>query len=413
MPEQNAPTEAQVQEALRAAPPIVLAPGPREAPTQVPPVPHDVWELPGGTAWVYRGEGNSALTRPVLLADGFNTGPSTPDFSWNALDFTSPFPFLSELRRRGRDVVLIGYHERSASILDNAQATITAIQRAAAERAGGHPLVVGGFSMGGLVTRYALAKMESEPGGPDHGTRLYFSYDSPHRGAWIPIALQAFAHYIRKLDARFSDQINSAASRQLLAQHIAEWQDAPAVDKEREEFLAELARVGNWPRQPRTIGVANGVGTGEGNGIRPGVDAVLGKGLGIVGTDLNTQSAGDAQLVATLRVLTLKKPEIHTSGLPEFDGAPGGTLEGFGILADALNKIAGLGVDVPVREHCFVPAVSAVAIRDVTSQDDLYSDINALAPEDSELDEFKVASQNEPHTHITEELCGWILERLP
>ncbi|GHC59848.1 esterase/lipase family protein [Streptomyces flavofungini] len=411
MPEQNAPTEAQVQQALRAAPPITLAPGPREAPTQLPPVPHDVWDLPGGTAWVYRGEGNSTLTRPVLLADGFNTGPSTPDFSWDALEYSAAYPLLSELRRRGRDVVLVGFHERSASILDNSQAAITAIRRANDERVGDHPLAVGGFSMGGLVTRYALARMEFD--GADHQTQLYFSYDSPHRGAWIPIALQAFAHYIRKLDARFSHQINSPASRQLLAQHIAEWEDIAAPDKEREEFLAELGRVRGWPRRPRTIGVANGVGTGTGNGIRPGVDAVKGRGLGITGTDLNTQSAGDGQVVATLRVITLRKPDIKTSGLPEFDGAPGGTLEGFGILADALNKIAGLGVDVPVREHCFVPAVSAVAIRDVTTQDDLYADIGSLAAEDSELDEFKVASQNEPHTHITEELSTWILDRLP
>lgn len=412
MPEQNAPTEAQVQQALRAAPPITLAPGPRQAPTQLPPVPHDVWDLPGGTAWVYRGEGNSTLTRPVLLADGFNTGPSTPDFSWDALEFSADYPLLSELRRRGRDVVLVGFQERSASILDNAQAAIAAVRRANDERVGDHPLAVGGFSMGGLVTRYALARMEFD-GEHDHQTQLYFSYDSPHRGAWIPIALQAFAHYIRKLDARFSHQINSPASRQLLAQHIAEWEDTAAPDKEREEFLAELGRVRDWPRRPRTIGVANGVGTGTGNGIRPGVDAVRGKGLGITGTDLNTQSAGDEQLVATLRVITLRKPDIKTSGLPEFDGAPGGTLEGFGILADTLNTIAGLGVDVPVRKHCFVPAVSAVAIRDVTTQDDLYADIGSLAAEDSELDEFKVASHNEPHTHITEELSTWILDRLP
>ncbi|MFE9451750.1 hypothetical protein [Streptomyces sp. NPDC006739] len=33
----------------------------------------------------------------------------------------------------------------------------------------------------------------------------------------------------------------------------------------------------------------------------------------------------------------------------------GGPLPGFGILADALNEIAGFGVDNPIREHGFVP----------------------------------------------------------
>ncbi|MFI6062012.1 hypothetical protein [Streptomyces sp. NPDC051286] len=38
--------------------------------------------------------------------------------------------------------------------------------------------------------------------------------------------------------------------------------------------------------------------------------------------------------------------------------------------------------------------------------------IDDLSPEDSELDDFKLASQNEGHTLVTEELCSWIIERL-
>ncbi|MEV7808730.1 hypothetical protein AB0O28_37835 [Microbispora sp. NPDC088329] len=405
--------EQQIAEALRAAPPIILAPGPKEPPTQIPPVPNDVWALPGGTAWVYYGQGNRALTAPVIMADGFNTGPSTPEFSWNALEF-SGFPLLSELRKRGKDVVLLGFTERSASILDNAEAAIAAIREAIARRQGGHPLTVGGFSMGGLVTRYALARMESQER-TDHQTELYFSYDSPHRGAWVPIALQAFAHYIRRLDSRFSDQMNSPAARQLLWQHIEGWQDEPDTDEERKEFLAALELVGNWPRRPRLIGVANGVGSGQGNGITPGQTALRGKGLAITGTDLRTQATGDDSLVAALRVVTAQRPEIRTTDLPDIDGAPGGMLEGFGILADALNTFTGLGmgVDNPIRSHCFVPAVSAVAIRDIATNDDLYARIDSLPADASELDEFTLASQNEGHTAITQELGTWILDRLP
>ncbi|MEZ0070968.1 hypothetical protein [Planotetraspora sp. GP83] len=404
--------DKQIAEALRAAPPIILAPGPKEPPTQIPPPPNDVWALPGGTAWVYYGEGNHGLTEPVIMADGFNTGPSTPEFSWNVLQF-SGHPFIGELRQRRKDVILLGFTERSASILDNAETAIAAIHEAIARRMGDHPLTVGGFSMGGLVTRYALAKLETQR--MDHQTRLYFSYDSPHRGAWIPIALQAFAHYIRRLDSRFSDQINSPASRQLLWQHIAEWKDAPATARERVEFLAALERVGGWPRIPRLIGVANGVGSGEGNGIKPGQTAVRGTGLAITGTDLRTQPTGNDSLVATLRVVTLQRPEIHAPGLPDIDGAPGGALEGFGILADELNKLThlGLAVDNPIRSHCFVPAVSAVAVRDIATHDDLYVDIDSLSPDDSELDDFKLASKNEGHTTITEELCSWIIDQLP
>ncbi|MGW3955148.1 hypothetical protein ACWEKM_30380 [Streptomyces sp. NPDC004752] len=115
---------------------------------------------------------------------------------------------------------------------------IRAVMEAIARRDGDHPLTVGGFSMGGLVTRYALAKIEAL--GVEHQTQLYYSWDSPHTGAWIPIALQAFAHYTKKLDPRFSDQINSPAAQELLWKHIANWEDKPATSEQRLEFLRAL-----------------------------------------------------------------------------------------------------------------------------------------------------------------------------
>lgn len=410
------PTREQIASALRSKPPIALAPGLRreaEPHGALPLPPSTVWDLPGGTAWVYFGEGNRDLVRPVILADGFNTGPSSLDFSWEGLEF-GDYALISELRRRGHDVVLLGYHERSASILDNSRAAQAAIMRAIAERRGDTPLAAGGLGMGGLVTRHALAKLEHER--VDHQTALYFSYDSPHRGAWVPIALQAFAHYIRALDSRFSDQINSPAARQLLWRHIEEWNGTPAPSDERAAFLAEMRNVGEWPRRPRLIGVANGAADGNGTDVRAGELALEGKGLSVAGTALYTQAPGDGELVATPRVVTLKSNEVRTSGLPSIDGAPGGSLEGFGILADgfnALNPILGFKTDVRIRSHCFVPSVSAVDIRDLDTDEDLYADISALPPEDSGLDDFELASRNAGHTLVTEELCTWILDRLP
>ncbi|MET7300759.1 hypothetical protein [Embleya sp. NPDC005575] len=404
------PTERDASDALKAAPPIVLAAGPRELPAQAPPQPDETWELPGGIAWVYHGEGNQGIVRPVLMADGFNTGPSTLEFLWAGLE-NGGYPLITELRRRGRDVILLGFAERSASILDNAEAAIAAIMRTIAEQMGDSRLTVGGFSMGGLVTRYALASMEYQR--MDHRTAVYFSYDSPHNGAHIPLSLQAFAHYIRKLDPRFSDQMNSPAARQLLWRHIENWSDKPSVSPLRTQFLDELERVGTWPQIPLKLALANGVATGSGNGIKPGTTAVKGKGLGIIGTDLRTTPTGADTLSATLRVVTPQKNEARVEGLPDIDGAPGGTLESFEILADALNKVLGLGVANPIAEHCFVPAVSAIAARGLDTHDDLYTNIDALDPEQAEVDEFVCASHNERHTQVTQELCTWLLDRLP
>ncbi|MET9710280.1 esterase/lipase family protein [Nocardiopsis alba] len=405
-------TEEQAAEALQAAPPIILSPAPSTT-EHTAPEPDDVWILPHGKAWVYLGEGNDRLTRPFLSADGFSVGPSDIDFSWEMLEY-GPYPLLSELRRRGRDVVLIGYEERSDSILENAETVMAAVTEAIARRDGDHPLAVGGFSMGGLVSRYALAKMETE--GREHQSRLYFSYDSPHSGAWVPIALQAFAHYIRKLNADFSNQINSDASQELLWRHIAHWEDEPAMSERRLEFLRALEEVGQWPQEPHRIAIANGPADGRGNGVTPGVEAVIGKGLSITGTELLTQSTGDDRLVARLRVVSAPTREVYTHGMPDIDSAPGGTLYGFGILANTLNDLPplyGLKVDNPIREHCFVPAVSAIAAREPASNDDLYTPISDEELEKPPFHEVKLSSQNDTHTLVTEELAGWLLERLP
>lgn len=406
-------TEQQAAEAFQSGPPMILAPGPRTT-DRVPPPPNDVWDLPHGTAWVYHGEGNSTLTRPVLIADGFSAGPSDLGLTWELLEY-GPFPLLSEIRRRGRDVVLIGYHERSASILENAETAMAAVINAIDRRVGDHPLTVGGFSMGGLVTRYVLAKMETV--GIDHQTGLYFSWDSPHTGAWIPIALQAFAHYIKRLNSSFSDQINSPAAQELLSQHITNWDDKPTTSELRHAFLRALEEVGSWPRarQTRLIALANGPDTGADNGIRPGVDALTGKGVAVSGTKLRTQSEGESQLVAKLRVLTPTTGEVLTGGLPDIDGAPGGTLDGFGILADKLNELKGLGFGVsnPIRGHCFVPAVSAIALREPDTHDNLYTPISDEELEESPFHAVRLSSQSDTHTLVTEELAAWFLDQLP
>ncbi|GLW90374.1 esterase/lipase family protein [Actinokineospora globicatena] len=378
-----------------------LAPLPKPIPTPAP-EPDETWSLPGGTAWVYYAEGQQGLVRPVILADGFNSGPSDLNELWDGLE-RGDFPFISRLRQRGRTLVLIGYDERSESILRNAEAVTAAILRTGAEQVGDTRLLVGGFSMGGLVTRYALAKLELQR--VDHRVGVYLSYDSPHHGAWVPIALQNLAHFLTSVPA-LSDQINSPASRQLLWRHVESVGAEPRVDPLREEFLAELDRVGNWPRIPRLLGVANGVGSGEGNGVPAGESALSVEGGWFTGTDLRTQSAGEAD-VARLKGL-LNEHEITTSGLPELDGAPGGTLETFGIAGDKL-KVTGK-VTITHRTVGFVPTVSAVAIGDL---DDPYAVVDNLAPESSELDDFLVASKNEPHTKITAELGEWILDRLP
>ncbi|SNQ47488.1 conserved hypothetical protein [Frankia canadensis] len=392
----------------RAIKPIGLVTAAGEEPARQAPPADGEWSLPGGTARVYYGQGNRGLVRPVLLADGFNLGPTNFDASWEHVD-GEPHRFATRLRERGRDLVLIGFDERSASILDNARTATAAIHRAVAERLGGNRLAVGGFSMGGIVTRYALARMEMQR--MDHQVGVYLSVDSPHRGASIPIALQAIAHHLAPVNAALSQLINSPAARQLLWRHIETPTATPAEDPLRTEFLDQLRQIDDWPRIPRLLGVANGVGDGRRNGVPPGVEALRSNGPFLTGTQLFTQAGGRDRIVAEIKGL-LGNVTVRTNDFPDLDGAPGGTLESFGILADTLKE-AGENVDVSHRSICFVPSVSAVAVRGIETNDDLYVNINQLSPDESALDDFLTSSSGTPHSALTEEIGTWILDRLP
>ena len=92
-------------------------------------------------------------------------------------------------------------------------------------------IVIMGPSMGGLISRYALAYMEKryvEETDPiekpkwKHNTRLWVSFDSPHLGANIPVGAQAniwfFGEKLHNVSAKekFDNQLNSIAGKQLL-----------------------------------------------------------------------------------------------------------------------------------------------------------------------------------------------------
>lgn len=366
------------------------------------PAPNATWKVGTGTAWVYHGDRNTrGITKPVILADGFHGGGTSLDEMWDGLE-RGAYPFITELRRRGHDLIILGFDDCTASILDNARVAQECIMRAIAERMGDAPLTVGGFSMGGLITRYALAKLEVER--MDHQTALYISYDSPHHGAWMPIALQAMAHSLGP-QSDLSKLVNSPAARQLLWRHIPNLLTAPHEDPLRTEFLATLKRFGDWPQRPRKLAVANGKGEGS-NGIKAGEVAVSGESGIVKNVKLFTQATGKGVLVAQVGLLGVWP--VKTNELPAADGAHGGQLEGFGLAADEMIKAG--QVTCNQRWHSFVPTGSAIA----TAGFDPFTDLGAsVLDRETEVDDFTCADKNEKHTLMNKALGAWILDRLP
>ncbi|GAB2854605.1 hypothetical protein GCM10022221_62640 [Actinocorallia aurea] len=382
---------------------------PREE--EVEPVPFDEeWDdLPFGFARVYYGKDDTRIRRPVIIADGFQLKETDLDKLYWGLD--DPVPFLTRLRERGNTVILLGFQDRTASLFDNAQAAEEAIRRTHLATEGGEPLTVGGFSMGGLLTRYALTKLDHEQ--EPHNTKVYFSYDSPHRGGVVPVGLQAFAHFLGlPLLNPLLQMVDSPAAKQMLWRHYdPDTGESGTAHPDRAAFLQALADLGGWPSTPDLrVGVANGTADGTGIAVDPGDLALRFTGPSFPNTTFFNQARGQDVVAELHRAFPKADKIIITEGLPELDGAPGGTLNTHQIVAAALAKI-GEGVTLKVPDVCFVPTVSAIALRDLDAQADLYTPVTPDDPA-SELDAFLCSSTTTPHTAVTEELTDWLLTKI-
>ncbi|MBL1104499.1 hypothetical protein JK361_07790 [Streptomyces sp. 5-8] len=368
-----------------------------------------------GTAHVFLAPGHRNLERPLILADGFNYGPSDLPGLWKHFDKKEGGNFLTRLRDSGIDVILLGFDERHTYIQANAGVAVACIERAASERIGSEPLIVGGVSMGGMITRYALARMESED--HDHQTGTYFSWDTPHNGAWIPLILQQMAYFFESFipeepgHPKQAELIRSPAAQQLLWAWVenSKYEGPVATSsKLRTDFLRELASYGNFPMRPKKIGVANGHGAGVGLKLTPGETAFDWK------NRYNTVSAkalvqpdkGESEPIGSMHI-ALEIRRSSTTAVPALDGVPGGTLGSFGMVAQAL----GIEVDERFDSTCFVPAVSAIALDfDPATWDvDPALDISSLDRDRSDLDDFLCDGENSPHSEPRRALTDFLV----
>ncbi|MDX2565249.1 hypothetical protein PV371_37225 [Streptomyces sp. TX20-6-3] len=99
-------TEEQAAEAVTSGPPIVLAPEPRTTDPR-PALAQRRLRAPLRHRLGLLRRGQQPAHAPGPIADSFSAGPSDLSLTWELLEH-GPFPLLSEIRRRGRDVVLVG-----------------------------------------------------------------------------------------------------------------------------------------------------------------------------------------------------------------------------------------------------------------------------------------------------------------
>jgi hypothetical protein len=358
------------------------------------PEPDEIWSLRGecgntGRAYVYHAIGRPAVTRPVIMVEGF-PGGHPADYLYDTFDQQQT---ATKLRAAGYDLVIVGLDDGTDAIQRNADVLVACIREALTRTS--EPLVVGGVSMGGLISRYALTAMEAR--GERHNAKLFLTIDTPHGGAYTSLAAQWFVQtcraFLPALDTE-AQLLDSAANQQFVLWwlHDGVVQTSPR----RTAFIDELARLGDYPQLPRRLAVSCGRGDGAST-TAAGAQTLSWSGEPWISAELRTLAATGPGVIGQGSWLLAEPPQLP--GL-QFDaqgraweGAPGGQDSYNGQVAALAGGVGCGAVTHAFDETCSVPTVSALS-------------------GESPFHDYVFNAENQPHLTITPQCSAWLLAAL-
>lgn len=392
---------------------------------------------------IFPDTGTGEFDKPIILVDGFdpNDGRTIP-MIYDLLNYGTDQNLADDLRNQGFDVVIMNFpnYTRSADgalisggsdyIQRNAMNLVELLNIVNAAKVGDEQNVVIGPSMGGLITRYALRYMEMNS--LDHDTRLYMSFDAPHRGANIPIGFQHLFNYMAygplgdaTVQVLVDAMLKSPASSQMLIDHFEGHLQAgnefefdenivlpTGKPNFRDAFQTELDAMG-FPQNTRNVAISNGSGSGATNGT-PGMlvmDHVFNVDTSTRAIiNLNfTPAAGEQIQVSRFRGqinlfgfwITAYESAADSQSTAEMDGldsAPGGKFDitGLADLAGSNALLTEFFNNLEISYFDFIPTHSSLAINNGNT--DWYSSVTEA---DTPFDAVYIPSENENHVTLT------------
>ena len=383
------------------------------APTDTIPVTGTVPYLGGvasGDAFVYLADGRTQLQNPVIVVEGFDLDNS---MGWDELyALLNQESLIENLRADGYDAVVLNFTDATDYLQRNAFVVADLLDEIRAVVGPQTTVALAGASMGGLVSRYALAYMETNAW--PHSVRTFLSFDVPHLGANIPLGIQYWVNFFSSQSsdaAFFLSLLDRPAARQMLVYHYT----VPAgstgePDPLRGTFAADLAAVGDWPSQPRLVAIANGSDNGSGQGFAPGAQVVQWS-----YSDLFVAVTGNIWAVPNvtstkifdgrIRILfSTTSQAVTVSNTQPYDSAPGGSRAS---MADLDSVAAPYGDILALHpSHCFIPTVSALAYTTTDLLHNIAGDPDPLS--NTPFDAIYSQGTNQEHVAITAQNAEWI-----
>lgn len=343
----------------------------------------------GYDAYVFLGDGNREITRPVLVVEGFDL---ENNIGWQEIfDRLSVENVAPQLIADGYDLVIMNFADATDYIQRNAFALSHLIEWVKEEKPSTEPIIIAGVSMGGLVARYALSWMEDQD--LQHDTQLLLSFDAPQQGANIPLGLQYwvwfFSAYNEKADL-YREIVNSPGAKQMLVTH---YNFFPNTSTLRSDLFAELSALGEYPDHwmLRKVAMASGSGAGidgrqignSGSFMNPGSRLIEWRHRSfLVDVDGDVWAVPDISpqqqiFEGLVNILGPQNEEIDifVSGTTSYDNAPGGWSNTNQQIADEEPEIEVLGQNVKLGDiqtsfpnHGFIYFASALDLRDTNGE---------------------------------------------
>ncbi len=307
-------------------------------------------------------------------------------------------------------MILLSFTNGLDAIQKNAYVAIACIRSAMSQTKA--PLVVGGVSMGGLITRFALAALESRD--LPAQTRLYVSIDTPHGGGVHERRRPMGGLLLRACVGRGRGAFRDARSTSN-QQFMMVWLNGTnAIESPlRTEFMRELNGVGGYPQRPRRIAMSCGRGDGV-RSIPPATPLLTWAGGPFAALQVTSLSeGGDAAVIAhgySFLADSNTPPELSIASPISWEGAPGG-LNFYNAIADDIVEGIGFGPLLdPIPVTCSVPTLSALDID--PKRFSPFAPVPDPHSGASPFHEYICSAENTPHLTITPEVSTWLLERL-
>ncbi len=394
------------------------------------------------------------LDKPIILVDGFDpTNTRTIPMIYDLLNYGTGQNLATDLRNEGFDVVILNFPNYtrpgtstliqggSDYIQRNSMILVELINTINGMKTGNEENVVIGPSMGGLIARYGLRYMEMNS--MDHETRLFISFDAPHRGANIPIGFQHLFNYMAygplgdaTLQVVVDAMLRSPASRQMLIDHFeAHLQGGSDYEfnenltlpagraNYRDAFQAELDAMG-FPQDTRNVAIANGSSNGTMNGT-PGMEvmdyifnvtdsqrAIINLHFAPQAGQTNEVSQFQGQIKVFGIWITAYESEA-SSEAPSFtdglDSAPGGRFDITSLagLAGSNAMLTEFFANLNINYFTFIPTHSALAIEDSV---DWYEPVSATP--NTPFAAIQVPTANENHVTLTTDNLAFALSEI-